>query len=274
MTNHAIYQPKGKAGEYAPWACNFVVGCPNDCQYCYCKAYPLGKVWSTEQRLKKCFKDEKHALQVFESELSFNIVELQKHGLFFTFTSDPFAERFRDLHSAAWGIAVHKYQVPVVVLTKLAGWVDDFLWWMNHSNSDNASLEWRKEVCFGFTLTGHDELEPGASNNAERIEAMRKLKDNGFRTFASIEPIIDFESSLDMIKQTIGFCDLYKVGTESGNKYDRRKAFEFISDAHFLTYQYDNKVYFKDSILKAAFIERRVANNLQNCVERGFNMFR
>ena len=31
----AIYNPKGKAGEYAPWACNFYTGCSNDCEYCY-----------------------------------------------------------------------------------------------------------------------------------------------------------------------------------------------------------------------------------------------
>lgn len=30
----AIYQPKGKAGEYAKYAVNFYVGCSNDCDYC------------------------------------------------------------------------------------------------------------------------------------------------------------------------------------------------------------------------------------------------
>jgi len=137
MSNYAIYRPKGAALEYAPWACNFVTGCPNDCEYCYCKTGVLASVWSNEQHLKKYFKDEEHALKVFESELSFNIVELQKHGLFFSFTSDPFAEPFRQLHMYAWGKAVHEYNVNVTVCTKMTDWVDSFLEWINKSNSSN-----------------------------------------------------------------------------------------------------------------------------------------
>jgi len=32
-----IYQPKGKAREYSPWACNLFNGCTNNCSYCYNK---------------------------------------------------------------------------------------------------------------------------------------------------------------------------------------------------------------------------------------------
>jgi hypothetical protein len=31
----AIYQPSGKAAEYAGYACNFYVGCSCGCTYCY-----------------------------------------------------------------------------------------------------------------------------------------------------------------------------------------------------------------------------------------------
>lgn len=79
----AIYNPSGKAGEYAEWACNFYVGCSNGCEYCYCKKGILKAVMGQDKpQLKKCFKSENHALEVFESEVSFNIVELQKHGVF------------------------------------------------------------------------------------------------------------------------------------------------------------------------------------------------
>lgn len=249
----AIYNPSGKALEYAPWACNFVVGCPNDCEYCYCKSGPLGNLWSKEQRLKKCFKDEKHALDVFESELSFNIVELQKHGLFFTFTSDPFAEPFRQLHMDAWGKAVHEYDVNVTVCTKMTDWIDSFLEWINKSNSDNASLEWRKNICFMFTLTGCDYLEPGASTNRERCEGMKKLHDNGFRTAASIEPIIDFDMSYEMIYMTRNCCDHYKIGLLSHQKVDM----SYYNKLRYFNLQVVNAlantkatVYWKDSFTK------------------------
>ena len=176
----ALYQPAGKAGEYAKWGCNFHVGCSNDCTYCYCKkgvlANAMGKKTAT---LKKCFKDDVDAMRVFVKELEANLDELREHGLFFSFTTDPMLPENMALTNWAAGIAVHKYGVPVKILTKCAGWVDDLLYWLDNSNSDNAEKEWRKNFAFGFTLTGHDELEPGASTNAERIEAMRKLHDAG-----------------------------------------------------------------------------------------------
>lgn len=272
MTNHAIYQSKGSAAEYAKWACNFVVGCPILCQYCFNKTGRFKGVLGGEvQTLKKCFKDEKHALDVFENELSFNIVELQKHGLFFTFTSDPFAEPFRNLHSAAWGIAVHKYDVNVTVLTKMAGWIDDFLWWMNNSNSDNASLEWRRNICFGMTLTGCDDKEPGASTNDERIEGLIKLHQNGFRTMVSLEPVIDFDKSLDMVAQTVKYCDHYKIGLQSGQKvdmpfYNRMKRFHMFV----MNYVSSHKctVYWKDSFTKHGKFE----DNVQS-VDMDYNIF-
>ena len=47
----------------------------------------MAHTWSDTPKLKKCFKDEVHALEIFENELKANLPELQKHGLFFTFTT-------------------------------------------------------------------------------------------------------------------------------------------------------------------------------------------
>ena len=85
----AIYNPKGKAGEYAPWACNFYTGCSNDCEYCYCKRGVMSHVWDNKPHLKKCFKDERKALEIFEKELVANLEALRSSSIFFTFTSDP-----------------------------------------------------------------------------------------------------------------------------------------------------------------------------------------
>ena len=86
----AIYNPSGKAGEYSQWACNFYVGCSNNCTYCYCKKGILaGAMGQNKPQLKKCFKDETHAIEIFKKEVESNLSELQKHGLFFSFTTDP-----------------------------------------------------------------------------------------------------------------------------------------------------------------------------------------
>lgn len=243
LNGKAIYSPKGKAGEYAKYACNFYVGCSNDCEYCYCKRGVLGHAMGKPQAtLKKCFKDEDHAFEVFAKKLDKNIVELQRHGLFFTFTSDPMLESTRKLTIQSVDFAIRN-DVNCKILTKRADFVDILPQWWFYK-------EYRGNIAFGFTLTGHDELERGASTNAERIECMRNLHNAGFKTFASIEPIIDLKSSYEMIKQSLGFCDLYKIGLMSGKRnYTPFDLMGFISDTNLLIRNNDSKVYWKDSVL-------------------------
>ena len=210
----AIYNPKGKAGEYAPWACNFYTGCSNDCEYCYCKRGFLSHVWDDVPHLKKCFKDVTDALYIFEFELRKNLKALRKESIFFTFSSDPLLPEVKNTYYAAAACALSN-GVPVQFLTKRADFVND------HFLQYNSFA--RKRIAFGFTLTGCDDKEPGASTNQERIEAMKILHERGFMTFASIEPIVDIEASKRMITETLGFCDLYKIGLMSGVKRDYYK---------------------------------------------------
>jgi DNA repair photolyase len=261
----AIYNPSGKAGEYSYWACNFYVGCSNDCSYCYCKKGVLGSVMGANvATLKKCFKSNEHALQVFEKELLKNIDSLREHGLFFTFTSDPMLKETIGLTIQAMVIC-NGYDIPVKILTKKADWIDAFL----EYGFGNQIL-----IAIGFTLTGHDELEPGASPNAERIEAMRKLHKAGFKTFASIEPIIDFNSSIRMIKETAGACDLYKIGLLAGGKYNQTEAMTFYYSLIPLLSDTDCRVYFKDSFINLIGIDRQMlASTWSKAAGRDYNMF-
>jgi DNA repair photolyase len=261
----AIYQPSGKAGEYSKYACNFYVGCSNGCTYCYCKKGILaGAMGQDKPQLKKCFKDEAHALEVFEKELKANLPELQKHGLFFSFTTDPMLEETIELTTHAIRIC-HFYNVGVKVLTKRAGFFEII-------EQKLGGVNWDLDlIAFGFTITGHDELEPNASTNAERIETMRKLHEAGFKTWASIEPVIDFVSSARMIEATESFCDLYKIGLMSGKKYESYDCRRFVEHFGFMANHAGYKVYFKDSLLKAAGYDRDIFSG--NCVDRDYNMF-
>lgn len=215
MSNLCIYRPKGKAGEYAAWACNLYTGCSNACEYCYCRRGPLGKIWTPEARLKKCFRNEEHAYGVFIQEMETNRDALRREGLFFTFTTDPFLPETRDL---TWNciLTATGYGIPVSVLTKRADFIDALF--IDKQVS-------RESLAFGFTLTGRDDLEPGASTNLERVAAMRRLHGEGFKTFASLEPVIVPELTLDIYGLLVlnHCCDLVKVGLESGRKepYDR-----------------------------------------------------
>ncbi|MGV8135885.1 MAG: DUF5131 family protein [Mangrovibacterium sp.] len=272
----AIYNPSGRAGEYSRWACNFYKGCSNGCEYCYCKKGILKPVMGMDKpQLKKCFKDDNHAFNIFLKEIEQHAEDMRKHGLFFSFTTDPMLDKTIDLTlDAALNAAM--MNIPVKILTKRAEWVDELLKEFKRHEVNiydvihkDKPFESKKHLwAFGFTLTGHDELEPGASTNAERIEAMRKLHDAGFKTWASIEPIIDFESSYRMILESLDYCDLYKIGLESGKKYRKSDLLYFID---FIVCELVVPVYFKDSLLKAAETSRESLPS--NCVTRDYNMF-
>lgn len=271
----AIYNPSGKAREYSEWACNFYVGCSNDCTYCYCKKGVLGHAMGANTAtLKKCFRNIGHAKDVFEKEMLQNKDELRKHGLFLSFTTDPMLSDTIELTVFAISCCLCA-NIPVKILTKRADWVDGLIEYLNREFYFDLSC--LQNIAFGFTLTGHDELETGASTNQERIEAMKKLHDAGFKTFASIEPIIDFESSKEMIRKTAGYCDLYKIGLESGKKYSNTELLSFIDycNSAYITESrldfYRQKNYFKDSLLIAAGIDRSVLPS--NCVGRDYNIF-
>lgn len=240
----AIYQPCGKAAEYSPWACNFFTGCSNDCEYCYCKRGAMSHVWSPKATLKKCFTDEDHALDVFKYELikaRSDHQSIKERGILFSFTTDPLLPQTKWLTFRAAQFA-NELGIPVKILTKRADFLND------------AKFFWLDEklTAFGFTLTGFDEKEPSASLNSERIAAMEELHDMGFRTFASIEPVITPAMSRQMIEATAGFCDLYNVGLISGkgkdyyNRHHLTLLWNYLSEKASL----GHKIYLKDSLLK------------------------
>lgn len=260
----AIYNPSGRAGEYSYWACNFYVGCSNGCEYCYCKKGILaGAMGQDKPQLKKCFKDQFHAYRTFIKEAKSNLEELQKHGLFFSFTTDPLLKETIGLTSNALNWCMN-HKIPVKILTKRADFIYRWQPILTHW------ADWRPNIAIGFTLTGHDELEPFASPNIDRIRLMESIHNQGYKTFASIEPVIDTFSSMFMITETIGSCDLYKIGLESGKKYDKQ---ELVAMINWIVDKVGNsaKIYFKDSLLKAAGISRE--NLPANCVTRSYNLF-
>ena len=214
MNTKTIYQPSGKAGEYSAWACNPYVGCPNECEYCFNRyGRNAAVVGGTEVRLRKALGDEKTAYSIFCSDLLKWRSEIIASGsyLHFTFVSDPCLPETIDLTWRCITFALSQ-GVPVQVLTKRADW-------LGHPAVQEALTKYPDNLKVGFTLTGRDDLEPNASPNAERIEAMRKLHDElGVTTWASIEPIITPSLSFSMITQSMSFCDHYKIGIRSGQR--------------------------------------------------------
>ena len=256
MKGKAIYSPSGKAAEYARFACNFYTGCSNGCEYCYCRKGVLAHTWSNKPKLKQCFESDQHALGIFEKELVMNKAELQEHGLFFSFTTDPML--FETYDMTMWAAQIcYDHKVPVTILTKCTWFLNDFL----GSPTDFAKI--------GFTLTGCNWIEGKAPSNDKRIAIMRVLHRAGFKTWASIEPVINTVDSMKMIRESMEYCDEYKVGLLSGKAYPKE---DLTNLYEWALYAIKKPIYWKDSFCKGigfdankwklGFVEAEKSNQL------------
>ena len=75
----------------------------------------------------------------------------------------------------------------------------------------------REQVAYAATLTFTGEAdrrtwEPGAAPTEERIAALEQAHGLGIPTWVSLEPVIRLDQSLELIRRTAPFVDLYKVG--------------------------------------------------------------
>lgn len=264
----AIYNPSGKAGEYAQWACNLYVGCSNDCSYCYCKRGVLGSVMGEPKaRLKACFRDETHAFEVFVKELTKNADAIRKEGgLFFSFTTDPMLPETIDLTMTCVSFATGM-GVPCQILTKRSDWTR-----IKEQQNLNPRIPTTQEnfaprllytdtlrsykdlVAVGFSISGHDDLEPNADLNMNRIEGMKLLHYFGIKTFASFEPVVTFERAAEYLHYAEPYCDLLKFGLMSGDahaydQYDMPASLEeFVKETTAFLSQNKKPVFWKKSI--------------------------
>ncbi len=164
--------------------------------------------------LKKCLVNEDKALEIFCKEARKHIEMLKKYGVFLSFSTDPMHATTRELTFSAINFCINN-DIHVKVLTKNA----DFILYDRMKNLCGSTVA-RDYVEFGFTLTGRDDMEPKASPNFERIEAMRYLHNLGFKTFASIEPVIDWHHAVMVVNLSLDCCDHYMIGLRSGVKKD------------------------------------------------------
>lgn len=257
-----IYQPTGAAAEYGKWACNLYNGCTHGCTYCYCKRGVFKNVLGKDKpELKKQLVGKLSPFNIFQRELLANKEAILKDGdgLFFSFSTDPMLEEEIGLTIACVKECINQ-GIPVQILTKAT--------WFTHKVPQYSIIApWRHaNVKLGWTLTGHDELEPGAPSNEERIEAFKQMTViEGMDTFISLEPVVDFKSTMEMIKKTWHWCTEYRIGLMSPfrkDHYDWRECDDFIKEVNAMAEKYKFQVKWKNSI--RTFHEKSISRNLNN----------
>ena len=198
-----VYEPKGKAREYSPLAANFYEGCNHGCKYCY---VPNIRRVNREQ-FSSCVSPRRDIIH--ELEKDFPNYANSKKQILFCFTGDPYCneEKKSLVTRAALSLALQN-KIPIAVLTKAGS---ACLRDINLFKSFDEHIQVGASLTF-FSEKLSSEWEPGAATPAERIDTLRTLHASGIKTWASFEPVIDPAESIRLIKETVGFVDLYKVG--------------------------------------------------------------
>lgn len=142
--------------------------------------------------------------------------------------------------------------------------------------------KFNSHIAIGFTLTGRDDIESYAPSNAQRIETLKLLHQWGLKTFVSIEPIVDFDSSWKMIEETSCYADQHLIGLMSNRKangfepYDMTQCNTFLYKTALLAMDKGMKVYWKESIRKfadGAFNNEHVFGNKAFSVDKDWSLF-
>ena len=196
-----IYEPKGRAREYAALACNVYRGCDHRCEYCFApSATRRTREEFTNPALRPGF------LGKLRQEASkYHLAGIEGQVLL-SFTCDPYPHIDAQYAITREAIKIiHSAGLSVCVLTKGGSRalrdLDLF------SGSD----------AFATTMTFLDEAqslkwEPGAAIPADRVAAIQEFHAAEIPTWVSLEPVLDPAAALDIIRETHGFVDLYKVG--------------------------------------------------------------
>lgn len=224
-------------------------GCSHGCLYCYLKkgVWANGLGGNTAE-LKSGVVSQEHAYHLAMAEIIEHREEIIRDGgLFMTFTSDPCAPETRNLFFLLVKEVMY-IRVPVVLLTKNADFTKAFYY---------ENIRWRMsqddyghDVAFGWTLTGHNELEPNAHSNEMRLQEMSRVCRDGFKVWASIEPVIDFPSALNMVYQALNAgCQHFKIGLLTNNTRLVRKDFEF-GEHKFKAYDVRDGLHFVDDVMR------------------------
>jgi len=199
FTGTIIYEPKGRAREYMPLACNLYNGCAHGCVYCYAPDI-------TRKERPDFYSNISERVSIL-SKLKREAEAMGKTGddtqVLFCFTSDPYQPGARITRQA---IEILKANgVNFCVLTK-------------GGSRALADIDlYGKGDSFASTLTCYDdksslEWEPGAALPQDRFETLRKFHEAGINTWVSLEPVLDPEWVYEIIRRTHTFIDEYKVG--------------------------------------------------------------
>ncbi|MGA2675243.1 MAG: radical SAM protein [Terracidiphilus sp.] len=196
-----IYAPAGQAGEYAPLAANPYRGCGHACAYCYVPQ--VVKIKRAE------FDAGARPRRNYLNKLRKDAQKYQAAGIqeqvMLSFTTDVYNPFDMSLTRPTLEILI-EHGLGVCVLTK-----------GGTRALQDLDLFRPTRDSFASTLTSLDDSfskkwERGGALPGDRVLALKRFHAAGIFTWVSLEPTIDCDSSLEIVRETHEFVDLYKIG--------------------------------------------------------------
>ena len=211
MTLRIIYEPRGRALEYAPLAVSLYRGCSHGCTYCFA---PDSTRTSIEKFQKPYYR--KDSLFLLKQDCKQMFKAGDQREVLVSFTTDPYQPLNEGIPVTRRAIEIfRRYGIHFTVLTK--GGL--------RSTCNFDLMASRPDLCrYGTTLTFDNPedsryFEPNAALPHERITALTCAHDRGIRTWVSLEPVIYPEQTIHLIQVTLnhrdkcpGIVDEYRIG--------------------------------------------------------------
>ena len=246
---NVIYEPKGRAREYAPLACNLYMGCTHGCKYCYAPAcmHKKSEEWHETARARS-----ENVLGLFEKDcakLAAERADDERRRVLFCFLSDPYQPLEEELHLTRKGITIAaRYGVKVDILTKGDSRLIE----------KDLPLMLKANAHLGVTLSfskdkSRREWEPNASSVKSRLSILKKAHDMGIYTWVSMEPVIVPKEALEVVSIAHDFVDFWNVGKLNHNKIVEKTVDwpKFRNDVIALLEHYGCRYYIKEDLAKA-----------------------
>jgi len=205
-----IYEPQGRAKEFAALALNPYTGCTHGCKYCFNQDAPFVRA-----RVKTGGSDyfqgaapKKNIMKQVRKEAAARAGNGGCPEILLSFVGDVYQHQEADLMITREVIRILiANDLPFTILTK--GGL--------RAVRDFDLLEKYPQCSFGTTLTLRNpkdikHWEPYAANWWDRWDAIYEARQRGIRTWVSLEPVIDPSQALQIIKDLYPFVDHWKVG--------------------------------------------------------------
>ena len=232
-----IYEPRGRAREYADLALNLYNGCSHACKYCYAPG-----IMHKKREDYVYAKPRKDIVNLVKADM------LKFAGdprpILLCFSCDPYPCGVNTSLTRQVLEVLGEHDCKIRILTKgtmLA--LRDF------------DLMKKYDAEFGVTLVFDNEndrqiWEPGANTTQQRLAVLRDAYALGIRTWVSMEPVFYPSQTLELIRSTENFVDRYAVG-KLNHMPDIERGIdwkEFVENVIFMLVTTNRHYYIKDDL--------------------------